>query len=428
MFSSYISRLLNSQSSRIRNAIIILADQAVCSGSTFLTGVIVGRVLSVGAFGEFSLGMSLLVFSLVLQDTLLATPYTFHVHNSPVERLPRLRAGALVQSLLLSLVCATLLIAVSLLTFPNAGDSNLPLILRALGISLPFLFLRECLRRQFFAEFSLALALKMDTAVSTLQFALLGGLWFIGIFTPAAVFAVMAVASCAGSVATIFTHRTYYDFRSIDVNSDTRENFLYGRWLLMGSACHLGSIYAYPWLVYLTHGSVAAGAFAACTSLVNLLNPLVLGFNNYFRPKIIKTHADSGVFTMDRLVRRACLFLGSAAAIFILFVFIAGEWLIRTIYGAEFFGLGMIVGIVSASTLPVFIGAPLQLGTLALNRPQINPQFHAASLATTILVGVPLVFFFGETGAALGYALTTTTGGAVLWKLYAKEIKNNQKK
>lgn len=426
MFSSYISRLLNSQSSRIRNAIIILADQAVCSGSTFLTGVIVGRVLSVGAFGEFSLGMSLLIFSLILQDTLLATPYTFHIHNSPAERMPRLRAGALLQSLLLSLVCATLLIAVSLLAFPGTENGDLPLILRALGLSLPFLFLRECVRRQFFAEFTTASALKLDAAVSAAQFALLGGFWFIGIFTPASVFAVMAAAAGAGSAAAIYIHRTRYDFRDIDVKSDIRENFLYGRWLLMGSACHLGSIYAYPWLIYIVHGSAAAGAFAACNSLVNLLNPLVLGFNNYFRPKIIKVRADKGVSAMDRLVRHACLILGCAAALFILFVFIAGEWLIRAIYGAEFSGLGTIVAIISISTLPVFAGAPLQLGTLAMNKPQINPQFHAASLVTTIAIGTPLVFFFGETGAAFGYALATTAGGAVLWRLYTKEIRKNQ--
>ncbi len=423
---STIRKLYGTYSSRLRSAAIVLADQAVCSGATFLTGVLVGRALSIGAFGEFSLGMSLSVFSLVLQDTLLATPYTFHVHNSPAERLPVLRAGALVQSLLLSLVGTVLLIAASLLVFPDAGKGDLPLILRALGLSLPFLFLRECLRRQLFAEFSMGSALKLDTVVTAIQFALLGAFWFIGIFTPAAVFAVMATAAGAGSAMTLFIQRSRYDFRAIDVHNDTRENILYGRWLLVGSICHLGSLYAYPWLVYLAHGKAAAGAFAACYSLVNLLNPLILGFNNYFRPKIMKTRADEGIAAMDSLVRRACLFLGLASVLLILFMFAAGGWLVRIVYGAEFSGLGTVIGIVSISTLPVFVGAPLQLGTLALNKPQINPKFHAASLAVTIIIGTPLVLFLGEIGAAAGYALAAATGCAVLARLYRKEVRTIQ--
>ena len=56
-----LSRLLANP--KLRIAAVTLFDQVVYSGTTFLTGILVGRLLSVGDFGEFSLGLTLMVFS-----------------------------------------------------------------------------------------------------------------------------------------------------------------------------------------------------------------------------------------------------------------------------------------------------------------------------------------------------------------------------
>lgn len=413
-------------SPKVRNAAFVLGDQAVYSGSSFLTGVIVGRALSIEAFGEFSLGISLMIFSLILQDTLLATPYTYHIHNTPSENRGGLRAGAIIQSLLLAGVSALLLTAAALFAASSPENGGLHTVLLALGCALPFLFVRECFRRQFFAEFNIINALIMDIFVSALMFALLAGFWWTGTLSPALAFGAMALAAGIGGAATLFTRRTDYNFKMMNVLKETKDNILYGRWLLMGSACHLGSLYAYPWLVYFASGKAEAGAFAACYSLVNLLNPLILGFNNYFRPKIMETRIKEGVEAMDRMVQQACLLLLPVAALFILAMFIGGGLLVRIVYGESFTGLGTVIALVSISVLPVFLGAPLQLGTLALNRPQINPKFHAVSLAVTILIGTPLTFTFGKAGAAAGYALAASCGSAMLFWLYRREIRKNQ--
>lgn len=413
-------------SPRVRTLVLTLADQAVNSGANFLTGVLVGRLLSIGEFGEFSLGMTLVIFSLILQDTLLATPYTFHFHGKGKSGHAALRAGALVQSFMLGLVCSLLLLVASGLAGYLANGGTITPILTSLGVSLPFLFFRECLRRQYFTEFQMGRALGLDVVVTILQFALLFGAWKAGILHPATVFAVMALAAALGGGWAWLRTRGEYDFRTMDVAHDTRENVLYGRWLLAGSFCHLGSLYAYPWLVYLLYGKEEAGAFAACYSLINLLNPLILGFNNYFRPRIIKTKMDHGVSAMHGLVRTACLLFLPAAVLVVLFFAAAGDFLVRIVYGSEFSGLGAILAIVGISLIPVTLNAPLQLGVLALNKPHINPAFHAVSLATTMLVGVPLVLMFGKMGAAAGYSLATAAGFMTLLWLYRREIRRQR--
>ncbi len=404
-----------------------LGDQLVHSGSNFFTGVVVGRLLSIGDFGSFSLGLSLLVFSLVFQDNLLATPYTYHLYKADGERRRGLRAGALVQSLMLAVVCGALLISVSSLPFFAERGEDLPPIFFALALSLPLMFLRECLRRQFFAEFHMAHALKLDLSVSALQFSFLFIIWFTGWLEPYAVFAAMSLAAGLGVAAGAFIMRRQFDFRAMSVAADTRANIVFGRWLLAGSFCHLGSLYSYPWMVYMMHGKTEAGAFAACFSLINLLNPFILGFNNYFRPKIIQTYMESGVTAMHKLIMRACLLFVPMAGGIVLFLAIAGGWLVRLVYGEDFSGLGMAVGIISIAIAPTIVSAPLQLGILALNKPQLNPVFHIVALIVTAVAGMPLAVLYGTIGAAWGFVLSTSCACAALAYLYRREIRRKHK-
>ncbi len=397
------------------------ADQIIYSASSFLTGILVGRLLSIGDFGEFSLGLSLLIFSIIFQDTLLATPYTMRIHKEDSQNHPALRAGAIVQSFLLSGFCALLLFGASFIILTPAFEGLKP-ILRTLAFCIPFIFLRECLRRELFAEFKMVEAFKLDLFVTILQFSFIFALWEFGLLTSYSVFAAIAFACLIGATVTFCAFRSQYDFKAMRVWHDTIENLLFGRWLLAGSFCHLGSLYGYPWFIFLFHGKVEAGAYAACFNIISLLNPFILGFNNYFRPKIAQVFARDGAAAMDTMIKKACVALGAVGVIIILITVIGGDWIVHLLYGAEFSGLGPVIALLSMSVLATVLNAPLQLGVLAMNKPQINPMFHACALATTIAAGIPLVMQYAKMGAAGGYALTAIVGCTVLYILYRREI------
>ena len=50
-------------------------------------------------------------------------------------------------------------------------------------------------------------------------------------------------------------------------------------------------------------------------------------------------------------------------------------------------------------------------------------MFHASALAITLCVGVPLVFLYGNIGAAIGYALASNCGLITLAILYKREVR-----
>jgi O-antigen/teichoic acid export membrane protein len=396
-------------------------DQIIYSASSFLTGILIGRLLSIGDFGEFSLGLSLLIFSIIFQDTLLATPYTLRIHKEAQNTHAGLRAGAVLQSFLLSSFCSALLLTASLF-LPSTFTGMKPILL-SLSISVPFIFLRECLRRQLFAEFKMVSAFKLDTCVSILQFLFIFLLWKYDALSASSAFAAIAGACFIGAILVFLSHRKDYDFRSMTVAHDTMENLRFGRWLLAGSFCHLGSLYAYPWFIFFSHGKIEAGAYAACFNIISLLNPFILGFNNYFRPKIAQVYARDGIAAMHALIKKTLFFLAPVALTIIIVTFVGGDWIIHLLYGSEFLGLGPVIALLSLSVLPTVLNAPMQLGVLAMNRPQINPTFHAFALTTTLCVGIPLVMMFAKMGAAGGYTLTALVGCSVLYILYKREVK-----
>lgn len=414
-------RALAGFAGRVRRALgplaLTLGDQAIHSGTNFLTGVLIGRALSVGDLGVFSLGMTVVVFSLIFQDTLLATPYTYHFHNKEIHHRPRLSAGALIQSAFLAALFSLffLLAGGGAMIF---GEAALERVFLALAGAMPLMALREFFRRLFFTEFRMLSAAVLDGGVSILQFVLLFAMLWGGFLSPSAAYITIGIATGVGAAVCFAFQRHLFDFRNLDILEDTRENLRYGRWLLAGSVCHIGSLYAFPWFLYLSHGDKGTGAFAACMSIVNLLNPLIIGFTNFFRPRIIKTHVDQGLEAMNRMILQSCALLLAPALALIGALFFFGENLVSFVYGGQFSGLGAAISLVSLSLIPTFLNAPIQLGALAINRPQLNPAFHAAGFAVTLLAGYPLVQALGVEGAAAGFVLTTLTGTLVLAALY----------
>jgi O-antigen/teichoic acid export membrane protein len=265
-------------------------------------------------------------------------------------------------------------------------------------------------------------ALIMDTVISALQILLIVIFWHFNVISAANVFIAMAAASFTGGLGAFLIHRKDFEFALSDIKKDTLENIRFGKWLMAGSFFHLGSLYLFPWIIYSIAGETKAGAFAACYTLVNLINPFILGFNNYFRPHVMQTYSREGLEAMHTLIMRVTIYFIPVALVISGFLALFGGWLVEFVYGEEFANLGPVIAIVGISVIPVILNAPIQLATLAINRPQINPKFHSAAFVSTLFIGVPLVVYFETTGAAIGYSTSVTVGFLALVYFYKKEL------
>ena len=87
---------------------LALIDQAVVSGTSFLTTVMIARAASADVLGVYAMALSLLIMAVSIQDSLITLPFTIFRQNSIVS--PEEHAGS-------SLILSGLLSVAALLAF-----------------------------------------------------------------------------------------------------------------------------------------------------------------------------------------------------------------------------------------------------------------------------------------------------------------------
>src|SRR5438132_4331641 len=91
------------------NQALALIDQAVVSGTSFLTTILIGRWCGAGELGVYSLGFSLLVSWGSVQNSLISLPYTIYRLRSREGTQEECAGSALVHNGLLSAVALAVL-------------------------------------------------------------------------------------------------------------------------------------------------------------------------------------------------------------------------------------------------------------------------------------------------------------------------------
>src|SRR5206468_7134306 len=94
---------------------LAVLDQAVVSGTSFVTTILLWQWCGPGELGVYSLGFSLLVTWGCVQEALVALPYTIYRHR-PLQGTPAEYAGSV-------LVHQGLLSALALLTLAAVGGA-----------------------------------------------------------------------------------------------------------------------------------------------------------------------------------------------------------------------------------------------------------------------------------------------------------------
>ncbi|QKE63356.1 hypothetical protein HNE05_08255 [Aquipseudomonas campi] len=392
---------------RVGGAVFVLLGQAAQSVGSFVTGLVIARAAGQEELGLFALGFSFCFLVTCLGDTLVATPYTYFSSQEGGRQSGILKAG-LVGSFLVGLLVCLLIVAAAIL-----GVESLRGLVFTLPLAVIGLVLREFVRRHLYVAGKLTSVLLRDLLSCALQLALIfllaaadwlsAGTAFlaIGLAALLPVLGFLGWGMFAGQASTsseIFTWLSRF--------------FGYGHWLVLGTACHVASVQLYPWLALAGGGVRNAGVFAVCMALTNLMNPLLVGLTNYFRPKFMANYRDacsSGFFAY--VLRISMLFL-APALLFLIVVAVEGDRLLVAIYGESYREGSSALFYMGFGVVAVALSAPLQLALLAVRAPVTNLIYHAFALLILLLLSAvfwphlsttTLGFFYGGVNlAALG--------------------------
>jgi O-antigen/teichoic acid export membrane protein len=405
--SSILARLLGTLSGK--NSLALL-DQAVVSGTNFLTTVLIGRWCGAGDLGAYSLGFSLLVTWVCVQESLIALPYIMCWRRTLQQTQADYAGGVLIQQWLLSGLAVVALATTAAVLSLTGAVPDLTAVVWTLAAITPFALLREFGRRYAFAHLRMAQALVLDLAVAAVQIA--GLFWLASTGALAAATAYLAVgAACAvAGVVWLYLARTRFTFRRGQLVPSLRKSWSLGKWLFASQVTVSVQWYFIHWLLAATLGVEATGVYAACLTAVQFSNPLILGLSNALAPQTAQAFARGGA-ELWGVVLQSTFLLGTAMALFCAGVLFWGDDVIGLLYrGSQYGGHDHTIVVLALAMLAAALGMPSSHGLAAVGRPDWIFKSGLMAVGLSLVLVPVLVVAWGVPGAAYGFLAGNIAG------------------
>jgi O-antigen/teichoic acid export membrane protein len=397
---------------------LALADQAVVSGTTLLSTVLVGRFTVPSQLGIYTIALSVLGSLLAVQDALILLPYTIQRHRP--SRTPAEHAGiSLLHSGLLAAVAAAALALAAVGGLALGADANLIWLILALVLTVPSAMQREFGRGYAFAHLHVAKALILDATVAALQLGVLGWLGWTGRMSAIGACAALGGACALTSLVWLYYARWNFVIRADQVQQATRESWGLGKWLCAGQVTVSTQGYASYWLLPLLVGITETGVYAACTSIASLANPLLTAFRNTLTPRAVLAFKEGGGAKLCRQAFRDALVLAGGMSLFCVAILFGGDLLMRLVYHEpEYGGQGHVVAVLAVAMMVAAAGAPASNALASMERPQAIVLAASVGTAVSLAAIWILSVEWGLLGAAYGFLVGNVAGAAARWAAF----------
>jgi len=378
-----------------------LVDQAVVSGTRFLTTVIIGRMCGADELGAYALGFSVVVLVTVLQESLITTPYMIFSSRQGIGERQEHAGSVLAHHAMLGSLAAIVLAVLGMLLSSGIGPSRFALLAWVLAATIPFALLREFARRFAFAHLRVVAALALDVTVAAIH---LGGLLLLAsmdTLSAAAAFFVLALSCAVAGFGWLVLNRENFAIRRQRIALQLAHNCSLGKWLCGSQLVAVVSNFSIYWLLSILISTEATGVYAACWTVVLLANPFIMGLGNVVQPKTAQAFASDGKRELVRLVRKVTIVLGAFLAVFGLTVVLFGEQLVAWLYDDPAFAhQGHTITVLAIAMIIGSLGMGYGHGLKAMERPQWSFVGSLFNLIVMLLTAVPLAWSFGMVGGA----------------------------
>jgi O-antigen/teichoic acid export membrane protein len=385
-----------------REHIFALADQAVVSGTGFLTTIFIARWSSADDLGIYAIGLSWLGTLLMFQDSLVLEPYLIQLHYP--QGTPAERAGASLTLSVLFSVGSIVALAVLAAVFAEWGVSReMVAMVCVVAMIVPFALTRQFARRFVFARLEFGRALILDLAVALIQLSTLGWLGASGRVSALSAWGALGGAYALTVAGWLYFARAEFAVRARHVRTVFRQTWPLGRWLLAGQIGVQVQANTVYWLSIIIAGAAVTGAYAACMSIVAFANPLLQGLGNTWMPRSRLAWKNGGGQALRLEVLHNATLVAAVMTTFCLAVLIAGTPVMNFLYhGKEYAGQGATLTVLTLALFAGAIGGPPTAALAIMERPLAIVTVAAAGAVLTVVLVWPLMMECGLLGAAYG--------------------------
>ena len=423
---SRLGRLLRTLlGTRARQGALTLADQAVTSGTNFLTTVILGRACLQHELGLYAMGFSLVVVLMGISRALIWMPYTTHSPHLAGPRLARYTGSVTAHMAVFCLLTGLGLAVAAAVTGLWAGGGELSGLLAVLAVAAGLMLFREYIRRVYLARMHMSRALLLDIAMAALQLGGLGLLALGGLLSAQAAYWTIALAcGSASAVWLLLVTRRHVQIRRRPVWVDWRRNWKFARWMFAAAVIAVAASGIYPWILALFHGTASVGTMTAAQGVVFLANPLMLGVSGFYGPFAAHTYARNGTESLSRTVWWGTVGLVAVMGLFCGLVSVWGGQLVQLLYGPQYAGQGGVVRALACAQLAEAAGIPVGFGLLALDRFDYTLKCAVIQLAVTLTLGLWCIERFGAAGVGYAALVGCLAAAALQWFAFRRIVRH----
>ncbi|MEZ6135339.1 MAG: polysaccharide deacetylase family protein [Pirellulaceae bacterium] len=386
---------------------LALFDQAIISGTNFVTSLVVGRFLGKESLGILFITISIFTLVQCITDQIIHVPYLVRRPRFSFDRAKAFAGSSLVHQFVVVLLAMIGVICAAIAVRMSSEPSNtLSGMLGLLAVLLPGMMLREFMHNMFHNQLRQQQVVVLDASVAGLQLSLLLGLWWIEALTLPRALLVIGISPLFVSLLWLPSLLRSIRIQPKFVLVDLRENWPIGKWTLGSYLVGSSAPTVLPWFLAWSHGVDATGLLAACLTLVGIAQTFLRGLGKYMAPQMSVAFAEGGVRRLSGSLLQFAFASLVVMSVISAVLALGGEALVRLAYGAGYTGVAGVMLVLAIGcwlqALDVLFGNALL--ALALS----NRNFGADCVRFAITVA--LAFLLIPSLSALGVAIALVLG------------------
>lgn len=347
------------------------------------TLILIGRYGSLQELGVYTLGLTVLMLVVGLQEAMVTTPYAVFLARYPRDQQRSFSGHLFLFSKLLTALTMLVLATAIAIGYWWQLDSQLLSVLTALCVILPFALLKEFARRWQIVHMKLLEATLIDSMNTVLLLGCLAVMCVLGRLTAFNAFLAIGLAALLSSITWVVRSHREFLFHWGQMKHTMRSCLHHGKWVAGENLLSVMQYFFANWFLFIVLGKQQVGHYAACVTIIMLANPFLLAVTTLLTRRTSRAFAEGGTAAVSRLVLRYLGYVSLAMVGFALAMFVFGQPLREMVFPTTMTTQSRTMSLLGAAMIGLGISQVVSCGLRAVNRHQVNFQASLLGLLTT---------------------------------------------
>lgn len=395
---------------------LTFADQALVSGSNFITSLIYAKLLGLESYGVFVLGWMIILFTSTFQQAFIFNPMA-NINAALLDAQKKYYLNQLFHINLIFSLCSTLLIALFTFIMNNFFHTTYMKDMLYLIPVAAFAFLNyDFFRKRMLLLNHVKTALLLDTLFILLQSLFICYLYYSQYITIYSI--ILSIAASYSMTCIVAYFLSSYITLLPTINFIIlREHWRQGKWLVATSIVQWFSGNYFIIAAAGILGTRDIGIIRIAQNIVGIMNILFIAMESYIpisASKLFHKHGKTSLFDYLKSVTIKGLTLTSLICFSII---LFSDLIVRLLYGEEFVAYSFVVQLFALFYILVFTAIPLRFAIKTLEQNHHIFVGYLLSATFSVLFAASLIKQHGIYGVIIGIFATQLL--TQLWYIFS---------